>query len=89
LKAQKDEIFAKAEYECLSENAAFKKLIDEADMYSVEEIATKADLIFAAHVKAAGTFSAQTEEKKSKTIGFNFNAKESKKKPYGNLFNDK
>jgi hypothetical protein len=89
IKAEKDAVFAKAEYECLSENADFKKLVDEADMYSVEEIATKADLIFAAHVKTTGTFSTQAKEKKSKTIGFNFNAKESKKKPYGNLFSDK
>lgn len=86
LKAQKDEIFAKAEYECLAENEDFKKLTEEADNYSVEEIATKADLIFASHVKTTGTFAVKTEEKKSKVVGFNFNKKESKKNPYGNLF---
>lgn len=86
LKAQKDEIFAKAEYECLAENEDFKKLIEEAENYSVEEISTKADLIFATHVKATGEFSVKAKEKKSKVVGFNFSAKESKKNPYGNLF---
>ena len=89
LKAQKDEIFGKAEYECLSENADFRKLVEDAESYSVDEIVTKADLIFAAHVKATGTFAVKAEEKKSKVVGFNFNKKESKKNPYGNLFNDK
>ena len=87
LKAQKDEIFAKAEYECLAENEDFKKLIEEAENFSVEEISTKADLIFAAHIKVTGEFSVKAEEKKSKVVGFNFNKKESKKNPYGNLFN--
>ena len=89
LKAQKDEIFAKAEYGCLSENEDFKKLVEEAENYSVEEISTKADLIFAAHVKTTGTFAVKSEEKKSKVVGFNFNKKESKKSPYGRLFDEK
>ena len=87
LKAQKDEIFAKAEYECLAENEAFNELKNNADNYSVEDLQTKADLIFAAHVKTTGEFSAKIDGKKSKVVGFNFNAKESKKNYYGNLFN--
>lgn len=89
LKAEKDSVFARVEYECLSENADFRKLVEDEELYSVDEIVTKADLILAAHVKANGTFSVKAEENKHKTIGFNFNAKESKKKPYGNLFSDK
>lgn len=90
LKAQKDEIFDKAEYECLAENEDFKSLKSEAENYSVEEISTKADLIFAAHVKTTGTFNSKVEEtKKGKTLGVNFAAKETKKKPYGNLFDKK
>ena len=90
LKAQKDAIFAKPEYECLSENEDFKALIADAENYSVEEISTKADLVFAAHVKAAGAFSVKTEEKKEvKKLGLNFGAKETKKKPYGSLFDKK
>ncbi len=90
IKAQKDAVFAKAEYECLKEDEAFKKLVEDADKYSVEELQTKADLCFAAHVKATGTFSAKNEEvNQPKKLGLNFNAKETKKKPYGNLFDQK
>ena len=90
LQAQKDAVFAKAEYECLAEDETFNELKNNADNYSVEELQTKADLCFAAHVKAAGTFSAKTEEvKKPKALGLNFGAKETKKKPYGNLFDKK
>lgn len=88
LKAKKTEILDKAEYECLAENAEFAKLRGEMDNYSVEELSTKADLIFAAHMKSTIEFSAKVDEtKKPKTIGVNFNKKESKKGPYGNLFN--
>lgn len=88
LKAKKIEILDKAEYECLAENAEFAKLRGEMDDYSVEELSTKADLIFAAHMKSTMEFSAKVDEtKKPKTIGVNFNKKESKKGPYGNLFN--
>lgn len=86
LKAKKTEILDKAEYECLAENTEFAKLRSEMDNYSVEELSTKADLIFAAHYKESLNFSAKTEEKKPKTIGVNFNKKESKKGPYGTLF---
>ena len=88
LKAQKDAIFAKEEYECLVENEEFKTLVSEAERFSVEEVASKAKAIFADHVISTGTFSAKVEEaKKPKTIGLNFNKKETKKSPYGNLFN--
>lgn len=88
LKAKKTEILDKAEYACLAENAEFAKLRGEMDDYSVEELSTKADLIFAAHMKSTMEFSAKVDEtKKPKTIGVNFNKKESKKGPYGNLFN--
>lgn len=88
VKAQKTDILDKTEYECLAENAEFAKLRGEMDNYSVEELSTKADLIFAAHMKSKMEFSARDDEaKKPKTIGVNFNKKESKKGPYGNLFN--
>ena len=87
LKAQKDAIFAREEYSVLAEDEAFKALVADAEKYSVEEISTKADLIFAAHIKSTMEFNAKTDEvKKPSTIGFNFNKKESKKGPYGNLF---
>ena len=86
LKAQKDAIFAKSEYECLAEDEAFQALKKDADNYSVEELSTKADLCFAAHVKAVGTFSVKSEVNQSKKVGFNFNVKEAVAKPYGDLF---
>ena len=87
LKAQKDEIFARDEYFVLADDEAFKALVADADNYSVEEIETKADVIFAKFVKANGEYSAKNENTKPRTIGFNFNAKPSKKKTaYGGLF---
>ena len=88
LKAQKDAIFAKAEYAILSDNDEFKTLIADAEKFSIEEIEAKAKAIFADHVIKTGSFSAQTvEEKSAKTIGLNFNSKGKKSGPYGNLFN--
>ena len=88
IKSQKDAIFAKKEYECLAENVEFKALVTDADKFSVEEIESKAKAIFADHVISTGTFSANIEEtKKTKTLDLNFNKKETKKSPYGNLFN--
>ena len=91
LKAKKTEILDKVEYECLAENADFAQLRADMDKYSVEEISTKADLIFAAHMKSTMEFSAKTDEvKKPQVLGFNLNKVNSKsKKPYGNLFADK
>ena len=88
LKAQKDAIFAKAEYAILVDDDAFKTLVNEAEKFSVEEVEAKVKSIFADHVIKTGTFSAKpAEENKPNTIGLNFNAKPSKKKSaYGGLF---
>lgn len=87
LKNQKDAIFARDEYSVLVDDEAFKTLIADAEKYSVEEIETKADVIFAKFVKANGEYSAKNDTNKPKTLGFNFNAKPSKKKTaYGGLF---
>jgi hypothetical protein len=91
LKVKKIEILDKVEYQCLADNADFVQLRTDIDKYSVEEISTKADLIFAAHMKTTMEFSAKTEEvKKPKVLGFNLDKGNTKsKKPYGNLFADK
>lgn len=88
VKAQKTEILDKAEYECIAENADFAQLRAGMDNYSVEEISTKADLIFAAHMKSKMEFSAKDDgKKKPKVLGFSVETKkEKKKKAYGNLF---
>ena len=86
LKAAKDAIFARAEYSVLAEDEAFKALVADAEKFSVDEVEAKAKAIFADYVIKTGEFSANKEEKTTKTLGFNFNKKESKKGPYGNLF---
>ncbi len=88
IKAQKTEILDKAEYECLAENKDFAQLRTDMDKYSVEEVSTKADLIFAAHMKSTMEFSAKDDGKKTpKVLGFSVDEKkEKKKKAYGKLF---
>jgi hypothetical protein len=88
IKAQKTEILDKAEYECLAENKEFTQLRTDMDKFSVEEISTKADLIFAAHMKTTMEFSAKDEgKKKPQVLGFSADTKkDKKKKAYGNLF---
>lgn len=87
LKAQKDAVFAREEYSVLADDDAFKTLIADAEKYSVDELEIKADVIFAKFVKASGEYSAKNESNKPNTLGFNFNAKPSKKKTaYGGLF---
>ena len=87
LKAKKDAIFARSEYSVLAEDEAFKVLVVDAEKYSIDEVESKAKAIFADYVIKTGTFSAKDDgEKKPKVLGFNFNKKEDKKSPYGNLF---
>lgn len=88
LKAQKDAIFAREEYAVLVDDESFKALVSESEKYSVEEVEAKLKTIFADHVIKAGAFSAKSDsESKTKTIGFNFTEKPSKKKQaYGGLF---
>ena len=87
IKAQKTDILDKAEYECLEKNAEFTQLRADMDKFSVEEISTKADLIFAAHMKSTMEFSAKDEgKKKPYVLGFAMDTKKEKKKAYGKLF---
>ena len=87
LQAQKDAVFARGEYSVLAEDEAFKALVADADKFSVEEVENKAKSIFADYVIKTGTYSANDDGvKKPKTLGLNFNKKETKSGPYGNLF---
>jgi hypothetical protein len=86
LKAQKDAIFAKKEYACLTENVAFKTLIADADKFSVDEVASKAKAIFADHVIATGTFSYKAEEQKPMAMKFSTRTVDKvNENPYGNI----
>ena len=87
IKAEKDAVFASSEYDEIRESDEFKALMSEMDNYSVEEIKVKADLLFAASMKKKFSFASNSETQTQKTLGFNFNAKPSKKKSaYGGLF---
>ena len=82
--AQKDEIFAKKSYEKLSNVKEFKELKQNAANFTVDEVREKAKLIYA-------DFMEQNEpsEVEIKSVKVNFNQKEVKKSPYGNLFSKK
>ena len=87
LRAEKSAVLDSAEYAEIKDTDEFKALVSEMDNYSVEEIKVKADLLFAASMKKKFSFDNEVE-KKPHNVGINFNAKPSKKKPYGKLFND-
>jgi hypothetical protein len=82
--AKKNEIFAKKSYEKLADIKEFKELKQNAASFSIDEVREKAKLIYADFMEQNESFE---EEKPVKVIGFNFNKKETKKSPYGNLFN--
>ena len=86
LQAQKDAIFAKEEFAVIVETKSFKKLIENSKDYTVEECEQRAKEILEDFNSFAVSFSAQDSVKKPKVLGFNFNKKEDKKSPYGNLF---
>lgn len=85
IKAEKDAVLESAEYAEMRETEEFKALVADADKYSVEEIKVKADLIFAAAMKAKMNFEVAEPENK-RSVSINLNEKQDKKKPYGRLF---
>lgn len=88
LKAEKDAIFASAEYDEIRESEEFKALMSEMDNYSVEDLKVKADLLFAASMKKKFNF--ELNKPKKTSVSINFNAKsDEKKEAYAGLFADK
>ena len=87
IKAEKEAILDSAAYAEIKETSEFEALVAEMDNYSVEEIKVKADLLFAESMKKKFNFE-DNANKKPHSVGVNFNAKPTKKKPYGKLFND-
>lgn len=88
LQAQKDAVFAKPEFANIVETKSFKKLVEDAKNYSVEECEQRANAILEDFNDFALTFAANDEgKKKPNVIGFAVNKEDSaEKKPYGNLF---
>lgn len=85
-KMQKEEILSAEAYECLAEIKEFVQLKADIDKYSIDEISTKADLIYAGFMKKQN-FSSNSVPKTKKTVKTTFGTdKKETKKPYGNLF---
>lgn len=85
LDAQKEQVFAKKSYEKLADVEAFKELKKNKANFSVDEIVEKAKIIYADFMEQNEVPEVETQP--TKVMGFNFNKKEAKKSPYGNLFN--
>jgi hypothetical protein len=87
LQAQKDAIFAKEEFASIVETKSFKNLVENSKDYSIEECEQKAKDILEDFNSFAANFSAQDNTNKTKSLGFNFADKDTKKKKaYGRLF---
>ena len=87
IKAEKDAIFASAEYIEIRESEEFQALIADADKYSVDEIKVKADLIFAASMKKKFNFKVEKPEIKN-SVSININEKPNEKQAYAGLFDE-
>ena len=88
LQADKDAIFAREEFSAIVETKAFKKLVENSGNYTLEECEQRAKEILDDCNDYVINFAAQDNgAKKPQALAFNFNKKESKKTPYGNLFN--
>jgi hypothetical protein len=84
LQAKKDQVFAKKHYEKLAGVAAFEELKNNSAHFSVDEVIAKAKIIYADFMEQNEVVE---DAPTNSVIGFNFNKKEPKKSPYGNLFN--
>lgn len=88
LQAQKDAIFAKEEFAGIIETKAFKKLVEDSKDYTVDECEQRAkDILDDCNDYVANFATTDDGRKKPQALGLNFNKKETKKSPYGNLFN--
>ena len=88
LKAQKDAIFAREEFASVVKTKAFKKLIEKSAEYTLEECEQRAKDILDECNDYVVNFAANDDgAEKPQMFAFNFNKKESKKGPYGKLFN--
>ena len=88
LQADKDAIFAREEFAAIVETKAFKKLVESSADYTLEECEQRAREILDDCNDYVANFAAKDDvAKKPQALSFNFNKKESKKGPYGNLFN--
>ena len=85
LKAKKDAVLSKKSYEKLAGVEVFEELKANADNFSLDEVDTRAKIIYADFMEQNEAEEVEVETKP--VMQFNFNKKETKKSPYGNLFN--
>lgn len=86
LHAKREEILSSEKYEAISETEAFKKLVENMDNYSLEDLEKEAKIIFADNFNME-TFAAYSDDKKKPTVKVFTNVNKSKKNNrYGNLF---
>ena len=85
MKAAKDAVLSKKSYEKLSGVEAFEELKANAENLSVDEVVAQAKMIYADFMEQ--NEAPEAEANKATALQFNFNKKENKKSPYGNLFN--
>lgn len=90
VQAEKDKVFADAQYAVLDGNEKFEQLKKNAANFSVNEIKDKCKIIFAEYVMESGEYSASgnNAENRTKKIGFNFSDKPKKAQAYAGLFDE-
>lgn len=90
--AQRDAVLSDASYECLADDAEFAELKEHKADYSVDDLKVKADLIFAKHIKAVGSFAmnsnADTTPDNTRKFNIADNSSADKDDPYPGLFKD-
>lgn len=87
VKAEKEAIFASEDYAVIVNDEDFINLVNNAEQYSVDECKDRADIIFAKHVRKAGTFSVvSADNKKMPKINMQIETQTEERKPYGTLF---
>lgn len=85
VKAEKDAILSKKSYAKLAGIEAFENLKANAEKFSVDEVVSQVKIIYADFMEQNER--AAAEETDTAVMQYNFNKKEQKKSPYGNLFN--
>lgn len=87
IKADKEAVFENIAYSEIKNSQEFKDLQADMDKYSVEEISTKCDLMFAAHQKTKFDFEVKTEKNPAVSVKVNIKA-EPEVQAYAGLFSE-
>lgn len=86
LHSQRETILASEDYSVMADFADFNDLKEHMDEYSVDELANKADLIFAKYMKSNLVTFSKKNKTKNNMIFMSTNNNEEERLPYGGLF---